>query len=131
MMPMMPVLPGEKGEFRASGQKTNLLGFACERYELKQRGQTLEVWATEHLFPYQPYARSQPHRFGPRGLEEQWPGLLAAKKMFPLRASLHFDNGTERFHFEVKSVTPEKISDPEGKLFQPPSGYHEMEPLPF
>src|SRR5207249_3700259 len=71
MMPMMPVLPGEKGEFRASGQKTNLLGFACERYELKQRGQTLEVWATEHLFPYQPYARSQPHRFGPRGLEEQ------------------------------------------------------------
>ncbi|MDQ6632076.1 MAG: hypothetical protein M3Y82_10030, partial [Verrucomicrobiota bacterium] len=91
----------------------------------------------------------------------QWAGLLTAKKLFPLRAILRYDvaetpstekrdvaatpssrstekrdegvaaTGREHFRFEVKSVTPEKISDREGKLFQPPSDYYEIEPLPF
>jgi hypothetical protein len=131
-MPPMPPLPMmEKLELKATGQTTNLLGFACERYELKQRGETLEVWATDQLLPYQPYLRNQPSRFGPRMIEEQWPELLTSRRLFPLRASLRYDNGTERFRFEVKSVKKEKITDSDGKLFQPPPNYHEIEPLPF
>jgi|ERR1039458_2268572 hypothetical protein len=72
-MPMMP-MPGEKLEFLATGQKTNLLGFACEQYQLKQREETLEVWATDQLLPYQPYVQNQPHHFGPQRIEEQWGG---------------------------------------------------------
>ena len=127
----MPMMPAAALEFKATGQKTNLLGFACERYELKQRGETLEVWATDQLLPYQPYLQNQPHRFGPRMIEEQWPGLLTSRKLFPLLVILRFDNGAERFRFEVKSIQAEKIADPDGKLFQPPPGYHEIEPLPF
>jgi hypothetical protein len=48
-----------------------------------------------------------------------------------LLASLRYDNGAERFRFEVQSVTPDKITDPDGKLFQPPTDYHEIQPLPF
>ena len=38
----MPMMPGmmDKMELQATGQKTNLLGFACEQYQLKQRGET-------------------------------------------------------------------------------------------
>jgi hypothetical protein len=143
VMPPMPVPPmmGEKLELKATGQTTNLLGFACVRYELKQRGETLEIWATDKLLPYQPYVRNQPSRFGPRMLEEQWGSLLKAKKLFPLLAVLRFEAptapsgaapvppGPERFRFEVTAVKEEGITD--GKLFQVPVDYQEIEPLPF
>ena len=129
-MPMMP-MPMEKMELQATGQKTNLLGYACERFQIKQRGETMEVWATDQLFPYQPYIQNQRPHIVPRMIEEQWPGLLTAGKLFPLRASLHYDNGVERFRFEVRTITPEKIEDPGGRLFRPPPEYRETEPLPF
>jgi hypothetical protein len=131
VMPMMPPMMSEKIELKPTGKKEKMLGFACEQFEIKARGETMEIWATAQLFPYQPYIRRQPHRFGPRMIEEQWQELLTAKKMFPLRVSLSFEKGPERFRFEVKSVTPEKISDKDGKLFQPPEGYTEIQPLPF
>jgi len=130
-MPMMPPPMMEKVELKATGEKTNLLGFACEKFEIKQRGETMEIWATDQMLPFQNYVRNQPHRFGPRMIEEQWGGLLTAKKLFPLRASLRFDNGSERFRFEVQSVTPQKLTDDDAKLFQPPTNYFEIQPLPF
>lgn len=142
-MPMMPVPMMEKMELKATGVKTNLLGFACEKYEIKQRGEIMEIWATDKLPPFQPWQPNQPPRFGPRGIEEQWGDLLKARKLFPLLAVLRMERapepaggGTsapspERLRFEVKSVTPEKITDPDGKLFQAPPGYQEIGPLPF
>jgi hypothetical protein len=130
-MPMMPMPGMDKLELRATGEKTNLLGYACIRYELKQRGEIMEIWATDQLLPYQPWQQNQPPRFGPRMIEEQWSELVRARKLFPLLASLKFENGPERLRFEVKTITPEKIEDPDGRLFQPPADYHELDPLPF
>jgi len=124
-------MPGGAIELKSTGEKTNLLGFACERFEIKQRGETMEIWATDQLLPFQNYVRNQPHRFGPRLIEEQWAGLLTAKKLFPLLASLKFDSGIERFRFAVTSVTPQKLTDADAELFQPPDGYFEIQPLPF
>jgi hypothetical protein len=141
-MPAMPTMPMmEKMELTATGDKTNLLGFACEKYKIKQRGEVMEIWATDKLFPFQPYQQNQPHRFGPRGISEQWGDLLKAKKLFPLLAVLRFERppapgggappvaGPERCRFEVKSITPEAITD--NSLFQPPSEYQEIQPMPF
>jgi hypothetical protein len=75
--------------------------------------------------------QNQPHRFGPQRIEEQWPGMLTSRKLFPLLATLRYDNGAERFRFEVQSVTPQKLTDKDAKLFQPPAGYFEIQPLPF
>ena len=130
-MPMMPPPMMQKLELQDTGQRTNLLGFACEQYEIKQRGETMEIWATDQLFPFQPYLQNQPHRFGPRMLEQQWPELVKAKKLFPLLTTLKFDNGAERFRFEVQSVTPQKLTDDDAKLFQAPTNYFEIQPLPF
>ena len=142
-MPMMPPMMMEKTELTATGDKTNLLGYACQKYEIRQRGEVLEIWATDKLLPFQPYQQNQPHRFGPRMMEEQWGGLLKAKKLFPLLAVLRLETpvmpgaanrspaGPERMRFEVKTVKPEKIEDKDGVLFRPPTDYHELEPLPF
>jgi hypothetical protein len=129
-MPMMPV-PGGKLELQATTNGMTILGLPCTRYELKQRGETMEIWATDKLPPFQPYLQNQPHHFGPRMIEEQWGGLLKARGLFPLLAILKFENGPERLRFEVKSVRTQKLDDKEGKLFQPPAGYHELQPLPF
>jgi hypothetical protein len=130
-MPAMPMMPVEKMELKATGGKTNLLGLACQQYEIKQRGETMEIWATDQLFPFQPYVQNQPHRFGPRMIEEQWPELVKAGKLFPLIATLRFDQGAERYRFEVQSISPEKLTDADTNLFQPPPGYFEIQPLPF
>ncbi len=129
--PMMPMMMGRL-ELRDTGHSTNLLGLACEQYELKQRGETMEIWATDRLLPFQLYLPNQPHRFGPRMIEEQWGDLLKAKQLFPLLAMSKIGNGAERYRFEVQSITPEKINPgEEARLFQPPSDYQEIRPLPF
>ena len=118
-------------EIKATGQKTNLLGLVCERFEIKHRGEVMEIWATETLLPFQGYVRNQPRPFGPRLLEERWGELLTARKLFPLRASLRFENGAERFRFEVLSITPQKLRLEDAQLFLPPQGCFEIQPLPF
>ena len=130
-MPMMP-LPGmEPLELKATGDQTNLLGYTCARYEIKQRGEVMEIWATDQLLPYQPWLQNQPPRFGPQMIEEQWGELMKAEKLFPLLATLQFEHGPEHLRFEVKSITPQKAEDQDGALFQPPAGYQEIQPLPF
>jgi len=132
MPPMQTMMqPAQKQELKATGETTNLLGLACARFEIKERGQTLEIWATDKLFPYQPYVSRQTPRVGPRGIEEQWPELLNARNLFPLLAILKFEKGPERFRFEVKAITPGKPAEADAKLFQPPPSYREIEPLPF
>lgn len=132
-MPAMPPMPmmAEPLELKATGAKTNLLGFACEQYEIKQRGETMEIWATSQLLPFQKYVLNQPNRFGPRMIEEQWATFVTAKKLFPLLVSLHLENGVDRYRFEVQSVTPQHLTEEDMKLFQPPDGYFEIQPLPF
>jgi hypothetical protein len=125
-MPMMPPMMEAAPELKPTGQTTNLLGYACRQFELAQRGQRLEIWATDRLLPFPGYLRQQPHRFGPQMVEEQWPELLRAKKLFPMQVSL---DGCVRL--AVTAVTPEQVKDETQTLFQPPADYHELEPLPF
>ena len=129
-MPMMPMMT-EAMALHATGEKTNLLGYPCERYDIKQRGGTMDIWATDQLLPFQVYLPNQPPSFGPAVMEEQWSKLVAARKLFPLRASLRADNGVERYRFEVQSIVPAKLTENDHKRFQPPEGYVEIQPRPF
>jgi hypothetical protein len=140
-VPVMPPMSMEALELKATKDTTNLLGYTCVRYELRQRGEAMEIWATDKLLTFEPYQQNQGHRFGPRMIEDEWGQLLKAKKLFPLLAILRFErpspsaNGAppaaspERLRFEVKSITPEKIED--DALFQPPPDYHELPAMPF
>lgn len=130
-MPMMPPMPMQPVELAAMGDTTNLLGYPCARYEIKQRDEVMEIWATDQLLPFQPYLQNQPRRFGPQMMEEQWGRLLKSKKLFPLLAVLMFQNGAERFRFQVTEIKAETIDDKDGSLSQPPPDYQEIQPLPF
>ena len=130
-MPMMPAMPAEPLELKATGEKKDILGFPCVLYELTQRGERMAIWATDKLLPFQPWLPNQPASFGPRMMEERWGELLKEKKLFPLSATLKFESGPERLRFEVKSIKPEKITEVDTAVFQPPPDYHEMRPLPF
>jgi hypothetical protein len=137
---MMPPTIMNKMELKATADTTNLLGYICTRYELKQRGEFMEIWATDKLLPFEAYLENQPRRFGPRMIEEHWAELLKAKKLFPLLAVLRFAPpappgtgpdapGPEQLRFEVQSITSETITDE--TLFRPPPDYQEVQPLPF
>jgi hypothetical protein len=128
-MPMGP--HGEETlELTPTGVRTNLLGFACEQFTLKERDHTMEIWATAALMPFQDYVRRQQPRFGHRMLEERWGEMLKEKKLFPLLAVMRHQHGEEIFRFEVNTITAEKVSY-EKSLFEPPPGYQEIQPLPF
>ncbi len=134
-MPAIPPIPttppGVALELQPTGEQTNLLGNSCATFQIKQRGESMEVWATDQLAPFQAYLPNQPPSFGPPMIEYQWSGLLSARKLFPLRAVLRADNGPERYRFEVLSITPRKLTQQELKGFQPPEGYVEIQPRPF
>lgn len=129
-MPPMAI-PNQTPELQATKHTETILGYPCVRYDLVHRGETIQIWATDKLLPYQPHMANQPARFGPRMLEEQWPEMLKARKLFPLRVTQSYDKGPERYRFEVKSVKPEKIADEGGKLSKPPADYLETPALPF
>jgi hypothetical protein len=118
-------------ELKPTGQTTNLLGFTCAGYQLKQPGEVLEIWATDQLLPFQPWLPNQPPRSAPPLLEEQWAQLLKTKKLFPLLATLKFEHRPERLRFEVTAIAPQNLDDPDPALFLPPPGYQEVQPLPF
>jgi hypothetical protein len=123
--------PGGGLELKATGQGTNLSNYPCSRYEIKQNDQIMEIWATDQLFPFQPYLPTEPHRFVAPTIEEQWAGLVAIKRLFPLSAVLRAENGVERYRFEVLSISPRPLTAAEMKGFQPPEGYVELQPRPF
>ena len=123
--------PGGEMQLRATDASTNLLGYPCTRYEIKQWGQTMQIWATDQLPPFQIYEANQPLRGGPPVIELRWGDLLAEKKLFPLLASLRLNNGFERYRFEVQSVTPAIFTNRMDKDFQVPPDYIELQPRPF
>jgi hypothetical protein len=129
--PFIPPPVMEKLELQDTGRKTNLLGFECKLYELKQRGRAMEIWATDQLPDFEPYVENQQRRFKPHFIEDQWQELLRAKKLFPLLVKLRMENGSERMSFEVQSITPQHFTEEDMKLFAPPAGYTRLQPLPF
>ena len=129
-MPMMPIM-GENLELKATGMTTNLLGYDCRGFEIQQREDTMTVWATDQLPPFQVYLPAEPHRFGPPMVQEQWGNLLTAKNLFPLLASLRAPNGVERYRFEVESIQPALLSTNDYKRLQPPADYVALQPHPF
>ena len=131
-MPAMPMIPPGGGlQLQATSETTNLFNYTCERYEIKQRGETMEIWATDQLLPFQAYLANQPPTFGPPMIEFQWSALLSASKLFPLHAILRADNGVERYRFEVQSITPRRLTDNEIRSLGPPDNYVEIQPRPF
>ena len=137
-LPEMPAMPmggarhslrrGEV-EFTDTGETTNLLGRACTRCVIRDRRQTMEVWATDQLVPFHAWRSSIPLRnfTGRRRVEDCWGEMLRDRKLFPLLVTVKNAQGEPmRFEYRVTSITSEKCED--DFLFRPPADYLEMHP---
>ena len=131
MPPMTRMAISVPLEIRATGEKTNLLDFTCERYEIDRHGEKMEIWATSQLGNFQVYLDRQPLSIGPPILEERWSELMAERKLFPLLASVKLSSGLERYRFEVNSIHAAKLSEKDEQGFQTPQDYFEIMPRPF
>lgn len=120
-------------QFSTTDVTTNLFGYACTLYELRQRDRFMEIWATDRLIPFHQWFQHPPRRHhGPQHMEEHWAELLRIRNLFPLQVELKNENGKSLpFEFKVVSVTPKHLGAEEVKLFQPPAEYHELAPPPF
>jgi hypothetical protein len=123
--------PAMMFQLQAAEGQTNLLGYDCRHYLIQQHGETMDIWATDKLLPFQVYLPNQPPSFGMPMMEYQWSKLLAEKKLFPLLASMRGDNGVELYHFEVQSIAAGNLSEHEAQNLQPPGDYIEIQPRPF
>jgi hypothetical protein len=130
-MPMPMMSPGAMLQLQATGQTTNLLGYTCQEFQIKRHGETMEIWATDQLWPFQGYQFTQPRRVGPPMIEERWSDLLVTRKLFPLLAELKLDNGAERYHFEVQSIKPSRLTEKDTEKFQVPADYIQIMARPF
>ncbi|HEX4348965.1 MAG TPA: DUF4412 domain-containing protein [Verrucomicrobiae bacterium] len=131
LMPAMGAPSMDHIELQPTGETTNILGFDCTLYLIKQSHETMEIWATDKLPAFQPYVQRQPRGNGPHSVADQWGDYVKAKQLFPLLAVLKTENGLERFRFEVKSIAPQKLTEEDAPLFQPPPDYVELQQLPF
>jgi len=115
---------------KATRQTTNLLGSRVENLPFRREAKR---W-----------------RFGPRTNCFRWRRIwkirrpdsampdratmgrtTAGASLFPVLAVLKFENGRERLRYVVSTVTPQTLTDDDQKLFTPPDGYIEIEPLPL
>lgn len=128
-----PRRSSRKLQFSATDQTTNMLGYACTLYELRQRDQVMEIWATDQLLPFQPWLQDPPLRHhGPQDMEECWGEMLRARELFPLRVELKNADGKPLpFEFKVTSITPKHFGKEGAKLFEPPADYQKLDPPPF
>ncbi len=123
--PAMPMamMPRQALQLLATADTTNLLGFNCARYQIKDGPETMDIWATADLLPFQPLNEVPPGRNNAYQLERAWGDSLKAKKLFPLLAVLKLGDTQELLRFQVTTVQPGAVVDTDGKLFQPPPGY--------
>ena len=135
MMPPMPAMPGAFGapELKKTEKTRTIQGMECTLYTLSDRGQNFEIWAASDsaLFPFRLLQRdSDPRRFGPPMIEEQWVELLQKKSLFPLEATLRSDpGGQERLSFKVSHIGRKKIEPVD--LFSVPKDFYEIQPPQF
>lgn len=113
-------------QLKATDQTTNLLGYACKKYEMGSRGDSAEIWATDRLIPFSIWRQNPLASFGPSGLREQWPDLLRQKKLFPLLAVVRTRGGQQLMRFEVAAIVADKDPGPDGKTFLPPADFTEV-----
>ena len=65
----MPVIA--TSNLTATGKKDKVLGYACELYEIQERGETMDICDTDSLIPFHPYRRTTTRHFGAWGVCDQ------------------------------------------------------------
>jgi hypothetical protein len=109
--------------FEKTGVTEKICGYTAEKYIVKSKGTTSEVWATDQLGNYMGVSGGGNPMAGRQQEPPPWEKALMGKNFFPLRTVVLDKDGKEQMRMEVTSV--EKQSLP-ASLFAPGPEYSEF-----
>ncbi|GJQ21155.1 MAG: hypothetical protein HBSIN02_15100 [Bacteroidia bacterium] len=122
----MPMDMGSDGpenlptDFRMTGKKETILGYACEQAVIRQAEGETEVWVTKGLGRFLqagfPARSSSPVM---KRIEEE----LVQKGFFPLRMITRPADGSGEMRMEATKIEKSRLAD---ELFSIPTGYQKM-----
>lgn len=116
--PMMPMSAGSAGgSISKTGETKNILGYNCEKFLFHQDGKKGEAWMTDELGAFMFFMNSQQEM-------PDWQGEVLDAGYFPLHVTEYDEDGNVESIFNVKEVTPMKLSL---DLFEVPASYKKID----
>lgn len=115
---MMPMSTGAGGgSITKTGETKTILGYDCEKFLFTQKDMKGEAWMTKELGAFMFFMKSQEEMPG-------WQTEVLDAGYFPLHVIQHDTRRNVTGVYEVKEVTPMKLSD---DLFELPSSYKKFD----
>ncbi|HSL90358.1 MAG TPA: DUF4412 domain-containing protein [Ignavibacteriaceae bacterium] len=115
MMPMSTATGG--GTITKTGETKSILGYDCEKFLFTQKDMKGEAWMTKELGAFMFFMESQEEMPG-------WQAEVLDAGYFPLHVTQHDTRRDVTGVYDVKEVTPLKLSD---DLFELPSSYKKFD----
>ncbi|MBS4036324.1 MAG: DUF4412 domain-containing protein [Ignavibacterium sp.] len=115
MMPMSTTTGG--GTITKTGETKRILGYDCEKFLFTQKDMKGEAWMTKELGAFMFFMESQEEMPG-------WQTEVLDAGYFPIHVKQHDTRRNVTGVYEVKEVTPLKLSD---DLFELPSSYKKFD----
>jgi hypothetical protein len=113
---MMPLSTGG-GSITKTGEAKNILGYDCEKFLFTQKDMKGEAWMTKELGAFMFFMEAQKEMPG-------WQAEVLDAGYFPLHVTQHDTRRNVTGVYDVKEVTPMKLSD---DLFELPSSYKKFD----
>lgn len=115
---MMPMSTGTGGgSITKTGETKSILGYDCEKFLFTQKDMKGEAWMTKELGAFMFFMESQEEMPG-------WQTEVLDAGYFPLHVTQHDTRRNVTGVYDVKEVTPMKLSD---DLFELPSSYKKFD----
>ena len=115
---MMPLSTGSGGgSISKTGETKNILGYECEKFLFTQKDMKGEAWMTKELGAFMFFMEEQKEM-------PDWQSEVLDAGYFPLHVTQHDTRRNVTSVYDVKEVTPMKLSD---DLFVVPSSYKKLD----
>ncbi len=108
------------GDFKKTGQKKEILGYACEKWIYKDDESEVESWVTKELGTFVFF--SDPMEKGKNS--SIWQSQLESEGFFPMELIVKDNSGDVESTMVVTSVEKKSLDD---DMFMPPDDYQKLE----
>ena len=108
-----------KGDFKATGETKDILGYKCEKFIYNDDDTKNEMWLTKELGGFMFF--NDPKQM--EGSGNDWQTKLLTEGYFPMVVMELSSGGAVKSKFEVKSLEPKKLDN---SMFSVPSGYQKF-----
>jgi hypothetical protein len=108
---------GDGGSISKTSETKNILGYDCEKFVFEQKDMKGEAWMTKELGTFMFFIEEQKEM-------PSWQSEIVDAGYFPLQVTQHDERRNVTSVYDVKEVTPMKLSD---DLFEVPQSYNKLD----